>query len=103
MRAVRNLLDNAARHARSTVTVTLREAEAEVVLTVADDGPGIPLEQQDQIFERFTRLDDARTRDSGGTGLGLAITREVVVAHDGTITITNTPGACFTIVLPLAA
>ncbi len=103
VRAVRNLLDNAARHARSTVTVTLREAEAEVVLTVADDGPGIPLEQQDQIFERFTRLDDARTRDSGGTGLGLAITREVVVAHDGTITITNTPGACFTIVLPLAA
>jgi signal transduction histidine kinase len=102
VRAVRNLLDNAARHARSAVTVTLHETEANVVLTVADDGPGIPVEQHDQVFERFTRLDDARARDSGGTGLGLAITREVVVAHGGTISVTNTPGACFTVLLPLA-
>lgn len=102
VRAVRNLLDNAARHARSTVTVTLRESEANVTMTVADDGPGIPVEQRDQVFERFTRLDDARTRDRGGTGLGLAITREVVTAHGGSISITNTPGACFTVVLPLA-
>ena len=102
VRAVRNLLDNAARHARSTVTVTLRETESDVVMTVADDGPGIPVERREQVFERFTRLDDARTRDRGGTGLGLAITREVVTAHGGTISITNTPGACFTVVLPLA-
>ena len=78
LRAVRNLLDNAARHATSTVTVALPESESAAVLSVADDGPGIPPDQRERIFERFTRLDDARTRDAGGTGLGLAITHDVV-------------------------
>lgn len=100
VRAVRNLLDNAARHARSTVTVTLRESDAAVVLTVADDGSGIPSDQREQIFDRFTRLDDSRTSDRGGTGLGLAITREVVHAHGGTIAVDATPGARFTITFP---
>jgi signal transduction histidine kinase len=100
-RAVRNLLDNADRHARSTVTVGLGEGEDAITLTVADDGPGIPDDRKEWIFERFTRLDDARTRDTGGTGLGLAITHEVVTAHGGTITVDNTPGARFTIALPL--
>ena len=99
--AVRNLLDNAARHARSTVTVTLRESDAAVVLTVADDGSGIPPDQREQIFDRFTRLDDSRTSDRGGTGLGLAITREVVHAHGGTIAVDATPGARFTITFPV--
>jgi signal transduction histidine kinase len=101
-RAVRNLLDNAARHARSTVTVTLAESDTTARLTVADDGPGIPIDQQQRIFERFTRLDDGRARDSGGTGLGLAITHDVVVAHGGTIDVDNAPGARFTVVFPLA-
>ena len=100
IRAVRNLLDNAARYARSTVTVTLRESDTGIELKVTDDGPGIPIEQRNQIFERFTRLDDARAREGGGAGLGLAITREVVVAHGGSIEVVNTPGACFTITLP---
>ena len=71
--SVRNLLDNAARHADSTVTVALHESESAAVLSVVDDGPGIPPDQRDRVFERFARLDDARTRDDGGTGLGLAI------------------------------
>ena len=99
-RAVRNLLDNADRHARSTVRVALRETDA-ITLTITDDGPGIPDERMDWIFERFTRLDNARARDTGGTGLGLAITHEVVTAHGGSIAVENTPGAQFTVSLPL--
>lgn len=102
LRAVHNVLDNAARHARSTVTVTLQETPSAVVLTVADDGPGIPPDQRAQVFERFTRLDGARSRDGGGTGLGLAITQEVISAHGGTIAVDNRPGACFTITFPLS-
>jgi signal transduction histidine kinase len=100
-RAVRNLLDNAARHARSTVTVTLSESDTTLELSIADDGPGIPPDQHERVFERFARLDDGRARDDGGTGLGLAITHDVVVAHRGTITVDNAPGARFTIRIPL--
>jgi len=101
-RAVRNLLDNANRYADRAVTVALAEDDHSVVLTIADDGPGIPAAEQARIFERFTRLDDARTRDTGGTGLGLAITHDVVTAHGGTITLENAPGARFTLTFPLA-
>ena len=72
------------------------------MLAVADDGPGIPTPSSERIFERFARLDDARTRDTGGTGLGLAITHDVVTAHGGTITLENAPGASFTLTFPLA-
>jgi signal transduction histidine kinase len=100
-RAVRNLLDNAARHATSMVTVVLAENDSVVTLIVADDGPGIPSDQHAGIFERFSRLDDARDRDTGGTGLGLAITHEVVTSHGGTITANNHDGAQFRLVFPL--
>jgi signal transduction histidine kinase len=100
-RAVRNLLDNAARHARTRVTVSLRETEHEVILIVADDGTGIPPDQRERVFERFARLDGARARDEGGTGLGLAITRQVVHQHGGTITVDDASGARFTIALPI--
>ncbi len=104
VRAVHNLLDNAIRHATSTVTVTLHESDDAAVLGVADDGPGIPPDQRELIFERFARLDHGRARDHGGTGLGLAITREVVAFHGGTISTdcANGRGACFTVSLPLA-
>src|SRR5438132_1093686 len=91
----------AARHARSTVTITLRESAAAVTLTVTDDGPGIPPEERARIFERFARLDDGRARDVGGTGLGLAITHDIVVSHGGTIEVDNAPGARFTVSFPL--
>jgi signal transduction histidine kinase len=101
VRVVRNLLDNAASHATASVDVVLRETETAVELIVSDDGPGVPLEDRERIFERFARVDDARSRDSGGTGLGLAIVREVIAAHGGTITVDEPPGATFTVVLPL--
>jgi signal transduction histidine kinase len=84
-RVTRNLLDNAVRHARDTVRVTLTETSGDVILTVTDDGPGIPAERRDDVFERFTTLDDARTGGRHGTGLGLAIARAIVTAHGGAI------------------
>ncbi len=100
-RAVRNLLDNAGRHAKSNVTVRLAETTESVKLVVSDDGPGVPEPDRERVFERFTRLDDERTRDVGGSGLGLAITREVVLAHHGAITIDGNPGAEFSVTFPL--
>ncbi len=84
-RVVVNLVDNAVRHATSRVAVSVARADGGVTVTVVDDGPGIPAPDRDRVFDRFTRLDDARSRDGGGTGLGLAIVREVVQAHGGTI------------------
>ncbi len=86
-RAVNNLADNAARHARDRVTFSLVEHENTVVMSVSDDGPGIPASARELVFARFTRLDDARNASSGGTGLGLAITRDIVERHGGTITV----------------
>ncbi len=101
-RVVRNLADNAHRYARSTITIGLSERDGIARLTVADDGPGIPPADRERIFERFTRLDEARATDSGGTGLGLAITREIVERHGGTIVVDtqSTAGALFVVRLP---
>lgn len=101
-RALGNLLDNAARHATAEVAVTVVAADAEIVITVDDDGPGIPLAERERVFERFTRLDEGRDRDRGGTGLGLAVTRAVVERYQGTLTASTSPsrGARFTIRLP---
>jgi signal transduction histidine kinase len=101
-RAIRNLTDNAARYADQRVTLTLTEHDHTAVLTVADDGPGIPQEHHQRVFERFTRLDDARSSNTGGTGLGLAITMDIVHRHHGTITIDadHQPGTRFVITLP---
>jgi len=104
VRVIRNLLDNAERHATSTITLFVAERDDAVEVMVTDDGPGIPLDARDRIFERFARLDDARTPQSGGTGLGLAIAREIVQAHGGTLTIEdNTPGGRFVIRLPASS
>jgi signal transduction histidine kinase len=102
-RVVRNLLDNAARYAESRVTVTLAEDAGDAVLTVADDGAGVPDDERERIFERFARHDSDRSRSAGGTGLGLAISREIVTAHGGTIALEPGPGAQFTIRLPVSA
>ena len=102
-RVVHNLLDNAERHARSEVVVTVQERDAHVEVTVDDDGPGVPQEQRDSIFERFSRSDDARSRDQGGAGLGLAIAQQIVTAHGGTLTLDHptAAGARFVVSLPL--
>ncbi len=101
-RMIRNLVDNAVRHAVSAIVLSLHEEGGWAVFTVADDGPGIAEADRDRVFERFTRLDDARTRDGGGTGLGLAITRDIVVAHGGRVSVDECPGggARFVVTLP---
>ncbi len=101
-RMVRNLIHNAEEHAATNVHVTLHAATGTVRMIVADDGPGIPPGDRQQVFERFVRLDTARNRDTGGTGLGLAIVRDVITNHRGTITISDTHphGATFTVDLP---
>ncbi|WP_234354542.1 sensor histidine kinase [Streptomyces sp. NRRL WC-3618] len=102
-RVLGNLLDNAERHANSTITVRLTHDRdgGEAVLDVQDDGPGIPLKDHQRVFERFTRLDDARTRDAGGSGLGLAIAHRITTTHHGTLTIRpSAHGAHFTLRFP---
>lgn len=104
LRVVRNLSNNAARHAASRVTFVLREENGFVLLEVADDGKGVPEELREKIFERFTRLDEARSRDDGGSGLGLSIVRTLVEAHGGTVVVTGNPdgskGARFVVRIP---
>jgi signal transduction histidine kinase len=103
-RLVRNLLDNAERHAAGTVTIGLAADGSHARLTVADDGPGIPATDRQAVFDRFTRLDSARSRAQGGTGLGLSIARHIAERHGGTIQVADAdgPGACFVVLLPVA-
>jgi signal transduction histidine kinase len=103
-RAVRNLLDNACRHAHAHVEVALEAVDDEVVLVVDDDGPGVPAEQRVRVFDRFTRLDEGRARDAGGVGLGLPMVRAIVERHSGTVTVDDAPigGARFVVRLPAA-
>lgn len=103
-RVLGNLLDNGRRHARETVSVSVRREGDWAVLAVADDGEGVAEADRERIFERFVRLDAARSRDDGGAGLGLAIARDVAVRHGGTLTAGAAPsgGALFELRLPLA-
>jgi signal transduction histidine kinase len=101
-RAVRNLLENARRHAAGQITVTLAKTASQAVIRVCDRGPGVPPELQQRIFEPFYRLPGATERD-GGVGLGLALVKSIALRHGGTVHCENRPegGACFVIQLPL--
>ena len=100
-RVVANLLDNAVRYAASTVELRAAADGAYQTIVVSDDGPGIPEADRERVFDRFTRLDDARARDAGGAGLGLAIVRELVRRHGGTVTLGDAaPGLRVQIRLP---
>jgi signal transduction histidine kinase len=105
-RVLRNLVDNAARHARGRVHLACgRDAAVQgaVWFEVSDDGPGIPLAERERVFDRFVRLDEARSREDGGSGLGLAIVRELVAAHGGQVSVqdgTVLPGARLRVWLP---
>ena len=102
---VYNLLENAAKYTpeKGKITVTLQRVGKDAVLTVADNGPGIPKENQPHIFERFYRVDKARGRESGGTGLGLSIVQQYVNLHDGSIKVQSDvgQGTTFVVELPL--
>jgi signal transduction histidine kinase len=102
LRAVRNLVDNSARHAahRVTISVGTRDDRAEIV--IGNDGPPIPPADRERIFGRFVRLDDSRSRTDGGSGLGLAIARDIVTTHGGTLTVDDLDrGVAMRIRLPL--
>lgn len=99
---VANLVDNARRYARSSVSVKVTRDATKAVLAVGDDGPGVPGPDRGRIFERFVRLDEARDRAHGGFGLGLAIVADLCHAYGGTIEVGDAnPGAVFTVTFPL--
>ncbi|WP_433498039.1 sensor histidine kinase [Sphaerimonospora sp. CA-214678] len=102
-RLVGNLLDNAQRHTRDTIEVSVRKVGLDAELTVDDDGEGVPPDERERVFERFMRLDTARSRDRGGTGLGLAIARDVALSHGGRLRVEDSllGGARFVLRLPL--
>jgi signal transduction histidine kinase len=105
-----NLIDNAVRHATSAVTITVETATRNkrpvAVFTVTDDGHGIPEAERQRVFDRFYRLQESRSRQTGGTGLGLPIARDIVRNHHGRIRLTDrgdgSPGLRAVVVLPLA-
>ena len=104
-RLLRNLIDNALRYAKSRVEVAAHREDSEAVLTVSDDGPGIPEADRERAFDRFVRLDDARSRDEtqgGGAGLGLAIVRAIARTHDGSAYLEDsTPGLRAVVRIPV--
>ncbi|GAA3096839.1 sensor histidine kinase [Streptosporangium carneum] len=104
-RLLTNLLANADRHAANKVAIRVDREGNDAVVEISDDGLGIPTEERERIFQRFTRLDSARSRDAGGTGLGLPIARDIASAHRGILYATdsaNGPGARLVLRLPLA-
>ncbi|MGZ6953084.1 MAG: sensor histidine kinase [Acidimicrobiia bacterium] len=107
VRVVRNLLENGTRHAAGAVRLSVVTDDGTVTLTVEDDGTGIPPEDRERVFERFTRLDEGRARDAGGLGLGLARVRTIAERHGGTAAIVDStdpafPGARVVVTLPRA-
>ena len=101
-RALANVIDNALRHARSWVRISLEMEHSRLRLLVDDDGPGIPEAERGRVFRPFVRLDDARNLDAAGTGLGLAIARDLIHGHGGRITLHDSPlgGLRVEIILP---
>jgi signal transduction histidine kinase len=102
---LRNLVDNATRHAAGALRFELSDDGSTVLFAVDDDGSGVAAADRERVFDRFVRLDEARARESGGSGLGLAIAREIVAAHGGTVVVTGSPlgGARFEVRLPAAS
>lgn len=101
-RALRNLLENARRHAAGNITVTLGKSHDQAVIRVCDRGPGVPPQLRERIFQPFYRLPGATERD-GGVGLGLSLVKSIAVRHGGTVHCEDSPegGACFVVRLPL--
>lgn len=104
-RLLRNLLDNAVRHAHAEVVLDVTDDGRTCTVTVHNDGTALTADECEWVFERFTRLDEARTRDTGGSGLGLAIARDIAHRRRGTLTARPShpgPGSTFTLRIPAA-
>jgi len=105
--AITNIVDNAIKHSprASAIDIRVYQEGGHAIVAVADEGPGIAAEHRERIFDRFFRVDEARSRDGGGTGLGLAIARWAVEANGGRISVDSRPsgGSIFRIVLPVSA
>ena len=103
-RVIVNLIDNAVRYAHGEVHVQVVAESPDAVLTVTDDGPGLPESERDRVFDRFYRVETSRSRDLGGTGLGLPIVRDLVRAHGGSVELRarpdGGPGLQAVVVLP---
>jgi two-component system OmpR family sensor kinase len=101
-RAVCNLLRNAQKYATGRILLSASRSADAVEIVVDDDGPGIPVDERDKVFEPFYRLDRSRDRATGGFGLGLSITRKAVALHGGAVRVDRSPlgGARFVITLP---
>jgi signal transduction histidine kinase len=101
-----NLLDNAIKYTPSggSINLKVQACDSKAILEVADTGIGIPAGALPHIFERFFRVDKARSRDAGGAGLGLAIIKSICAAHGGKVEVESAegPGSCFKVELPLA-
>jgi signal transduction histidine kinase len=103
LRVLENLLSNAERYATSSVTVQVHATAGQAILTVSDDGPGIPAADRERVFERFARLDASRSQDSGGSGLGLAIVRQLVQSSGGSVHLEDAgPGLRAVVRFPLS-
>ena len=103
-RALENLILNAIRYAHSKIFIQVMECSGQLKIDVMDDGPGIPDQDVEKIFEPFVRLDESRNRESGGFGLGLAIVRQIIAGHKGRVCVKKRimQGACFSIFIPLS-
>jgi signal transduction histidine kinase len=103
-RLIRNVVDNAMRHAYSTIRFECTADGGYAQIVVADDGPGVPIAERRRVFDRFVRLDSPRARHAGGAGLGLSIVAQIAEAHHGKVTIDETSGggARFVARIPLA-
>ena len=102
-RAVGNVVDNAARYATRQVRIQVARRNGRAVVSVSDDGPGVPEADRERVFERFTRLDAARGASTGGAGLGLAIAKDIVERHGGSVTVDGAAGGGATVVIELPA
>ncbi len=103
--AVVNLIDNAIKYSSegNLVSISANQSNDNMVISITDQGIGIPKEHHDRIFERFYRVDKARSRKLGGTGLGLSIVKNIVAAHNGQVMVESVPGkgSTFKIILPM--
>jgi signal transduction histidine kinase len=101
-RCFRNVIDNAVKYGKAA-SIGLQSDDKAAIVTIDDEGPGIPVDQRDLVFRPFYRLDASRNRDSGGTGLGLAIVQSIVLIHGGEVLLDNRPegGLRVTVRLPL--